>query len=145
MKPLLALTLALSLATTAQAQSPNTADSVASTLPTAMLSAALLNAGGVSTRLTPQLLLAEGAVLSVIGVYEEGDGFSWLLERPSDGARFSVRIAGRLLDGVLIAPGAVVCVTAMSTGALLSAAGRALAFIPNESGKALFHHERISG
>lgn len=144
MKPLPALILAMSLATTAGAKEPTASDYVAVSLPTAVLSTALLDASGVPTRTTPQALLSTGVALSMFAVYEEGDGFSWLLERPSDGARFSVHVSGRLLDGVMLAPGNVVTITELSAGALLSTAGRVLALIPNESGKALLHHERVS-
>jgi hypothetical protein len=43
-----------------------------------------------------------------------------------------------------LAVGTVVTVSAISTGLMLVAAGEALAFIPNEIGKALLHHEKIS-
>ncbi|PTT77624.1 hypothetical protein DBR42_24830 [Pelomonas sp. HMWF004] len=145
MKPLLALTLAMSLASTTQAEAPTASDYAALSLPTAVLSAAMADATGLSAHTTPQAWLSTGAVLSLLAVHEEKGGFSWLLERPADGARFSMRIAGRLLDGVVLAPGAVVCITVASTGALLTTAGRLLAFIPNEAGKALLHHERVSG
>jgi hypothetical protein len=35
-------------------------------------------------------------------------------------------------------------VAAVSTGWILSAGGRALCFIPNEVGRALLHHERVT-
>jgi hypothetical protein len=37
-----------------------------------------------------------------------------------------------------------VVVTALSAGWVLSAAGQAIAFIPNEIGRALLHNERIT-
>jgi hypothetical protein len=38
----------------------------------------------------------------------------------------------------------VVVATALGTGWVLSAAGQAIAFVPNELGRTLLHHERIT-
>jgi hypothetical protein len=38
----------------------------------------------------------------------------------------------------------VVTVSVISAGVLLSAGGEVIAFIPNELGRALLHHERVS-
>ena len=146
MKPLLALALAMSLATSAAlAAEPTPSEYLALSLPTAVLSTAVAGAAGISAHTTPQAWLSTGAVLSVISVQSDKEGVSALLESPADGSRYSVHIAGRLLDGIVLAPSAVVCITVLSTGALLTTAGRALAFIPNAAGQALFHHERVSG
>lgn len=144
MKTLTTLLLAAGVASTATAAMPQASDYVSVALPTLVLSGAVVDASGMPMNLTPHALLATSAVLSVLAVYDEGDGFSWLLERPADGARFSVRMADRLADGVSIAPGAVVCISLSSAGALLSAAGRVVGFVPNAAGKKLLHHERVS-
>ena len=44
----------------------------------------------------------------------------------------------------LLSAGTVVTVTALGTGLLLSAAGQALAFVPNAVGAALMHNERVT-
>lgn len=67
-----------------------------------------------------------------------------MLERASDGARASVKLSGQAADALSLAAGSAVLVTAMSTGWLLSAAGQALVFIPNQLGAALLHNERIT-
>ncbi len=144
MKLLPALLLATSLASTASAQAPKSSDYMAWSLPTLVSSAAVVDASGMPLHLTPQALLATSTVLTVMSIHEEGDGFSWLLERPTDGARFSVRVSGRLAEGLAIAPMGVVFLTAVSTGAVLSAGERVVGFIPNDAGRALLHHERAS-
>jgi hypothetical protein len=63
-----------------------------------------------------------------------------VLERASDGARASVHLSGHALAGV----GTVLLASAVGTGWILSAAGEAIAFIPNEMGNALLYNERIS-
>ncbi len=88
----------------------------------------------------PALVLSAGATLSVVAVEASAEGTVWVLERASDGARASIRLAGQSATAV----GTGVVVTAMSAGWLLSAAGQAIAFIPNEIGKSLLYNERVT-
>jgi hypothetical protein len=88
----------------------------------------------------PLTLLSAGAVFTVVAVDASAHAAVWTLERASDGARLSVRWAGQ----ASVAAGTVVVATAVSTGWILSAAGEALAFIPNEIGAALLYNERIT-
>jgi hypothetical protein len=67
-----------------------------------------------------------------------------VLERASDGARATLRFSGHVAQGAALFAGTAVAVTAITSGYVLSAAGQALAFIPNELGRALLHHERIT-
>lgn len=144
MKTLITLLLAAGLASNASAQAPTGSDYMAWSMPTFVLSEVVVDASGIPMHLTPHGLLATSAALTVLGIYEEGDGFSWLLERPSDGARFSVRASGNLAAGIALAPMGVVFLTVNSFGAVLSVGDRVAGFIPNESGKQLLHHERVS-
>ena len=70
-------------------------------------------------------------------------GTVYLLERASDGARASVEVAGRGAAGA-VAAGTLVTVSVIGTGVILSAAGEAIAFIPNALGQALLHNERVT-
>lgn len=88
----------------------------------------------------PAALLSGGVVLTVVAVEASAEGAVWVLERASDGARASVRLAG----GAALAVGTGVLVTAMSAGWILSAAGQAIAFVPNEIGASLLHNERVT-
>jgi hypothetical protein len=88
----------------------------------------------------PVMLLAGGAALTVVSVTASAEGTVWVLERASDGARASVVFAGT----VSAAAGTAVVVTAFSAGWVLSAAGQALAYIPNEIGAALLYNERVT-
>jgi len=67
-----------------------------------------------------------------------------VLERASDGARASVTLSAAAAGGLSVAAGTAVVVTAFSAGWVLSAAGKAIAFIPNEIGAALLHNERLT-
>jgi hypothetical protein len=92
----------------------------------------------------PVMIVSGGAVLTVVAVEASADGAIWVLQRASDGARTSVRLAARAVGGVSVAVGTVVTVAAISTGWVLSAAGQAIAFIPNQVGAALLYNERVT-
>jgi len=92
----------------------------------------------------PVAVLSAGAALTVVSVEATSTGAIWVLERAADGTRASVRLVGRGVAGASVAAGTVVVATALSTGWVLSAAGEAIAFIPNELGRALLYNERIT-
>ena len=128
-KTALAALLVVNLAA-AQAQSIEA--SMLSTLPIAVSVAA------------PVMVLSAGAVLTVVAVETSATGAVWVLERASDGARSSLRLSAQAAGGLSVMAGTAVLVTAMSTGWVLSAAGAAIAFIPNEIGAALLYNERVT-
>ena len=116
------------LATTpAQARSDVSEASALSLVPVALVIAA------------PLALLAGGAQLSVVGVKASAEGTVWVLERASDGAQASLKLVGQ--GSALV--GQTVLVTAVAAGWVLSVAGAAIAFVPNELGRSLMHHERL--
>jgi hypothetical protein len=125
--PLL-LSLGLAGAPASHAQSNVSDASALSLLPVAVSVAA------------PAMLLVGGVMLTVVAVEVSAAGSVWVLERASDGARASLRFTGH----ALAASGTAVMVTAVATGWVLSAAGAAIAFVPNEIGRALLHNERIT-
>lgn len=127
-----AMTIALSLGTTAHAQSTLSDASAVSMLPIAVSVAA------------PVMILSAGAALTVVSVEATAGGTLWVLERASDGARASIRLVGRGIAGASVAAGTAVAVTVISTGWVLSAASEVIAFIPNELGAALLYNERIT-
>ena len=92
----------------------------------------------------PVALLSAGAVFTVVAVQAASEGTVWVLERASDGARISLTLSGQLVGGVSVVAGTAVVATAFSAGWVLSAAGKAIAFIPNEVGKALMYNERVT-
>jgi len=116
----------------AQAQSGLSEASALSALPIAVSVAA------------PVVVLSAGAMLTVVAVEASAVGSVWVLERASDGARASVRLGSEAAGALSVAAGAVVVVTAVSTGWVLSSASRAIAFIPNEIGAALLYNERVT-
>lgn len=92
----------------------------------------------------PVMILAGGVALTVVSVQASAAGTVIVLERASDGARATLRFSGRVLEGSAVAVGSAIMVTALSTGYVLSTASEAIAFVPNEIGRALLYNERIT-
>ena len=116
----------------ANAQSEASALSALSALPIAVSVAA------------PVMILSAGVTLTVVAVEASAIGAVWVLERASDGARATVKLSAQAAGGLSVAAGTAVVVTAVSTGWVLSTASRAIAFVPNEIGAALFYNERVT-
>ncbi|MCW5632835.1 MAG: hypothetical protein KIT17_05800 [Rubrivivax sp.] len=123
-----ALVLAATTPARAHGANPSEASSLSLSLPVAVSVAA------------PLLLAAGSAAFTIVAVEASTTGTVWVLERASDGVRASVHFAGHVAASV----GTAVVVSALATGWVISAAGAALAFIPNELGRALLHNERIT-
>lgn len=131
MKPLLLsglLALSIATAPVARAQGGASELSVLSALPVAVSVA------------VPAGLLVSGAVLTVVAVDAASGATVWVLERASDGARFSLRLS----HAASVVVGGTLVVSAIAAGWVLSAAGEAVCFVPNELGRALLHDERIT-
>ncbi len=129
---LAAAVLAASLHCPARAHGNASDASVLSALPIAVSVAA------------PVMILSGGVMLTVVAVEASAEGTVWVLERASDGARASVTLSAAAAGGLSVAAGTAVTVTAFSAGWVLSTAGKAIAYIPNEIGAALLHNERLT-
>lgn len=92
----------------------------------------------------PVALLSAGGAFTVLAVNAVSEGTVWVLERASDGVRFSITLSAAAVGGLSVAAGTVVVVIAGSTGWVLTSAGKAIAFVPNEIGKALLYNERVT-
>jgi hypothetical protein len=92
----------------------------------------------------PAMLLVGGAALTAVSIQASATGTVWVLERASDGARATLHFSGHVAGASLAAAGSAVLVTALSTGYLISAAGHAIAFVPNAIGASLLYNERVT-
>ena len=92
----------------------------------------------------PAALLVSGATFTVVAIEALAEGTVWVLERASDGVRVSVRFGSEAAGASAVAVGTVIVTTTVAAGCVLSAAGEAIAFIPNELGRSLLHDERIT-
>lgn len=105
------------------------------------LSNASANLSGVVVGGSLLTLAATGSVV-VASVRTVGDGLEVVLEGAADASRATVRLSGRAAAGVSLAAGTALEVVTASTGYVLVMSGKAIAFLPNEAGKALLHHSR---
>lgn len=122
---------------------PSTAASTLSAMPLASVVVGA-SAVGVGAAMLPAAVLSAGSVLLVKTVEVSAQGSVYVLERASDGARVSVELLAGGMVAASLVTGAVVSVSVIGAGTILSAAGEVIAFIPNALGKALLHNERVS-
>jgi hypothetical protein len=106
--------------------------------------ASVVGASAGAVVAVPVALSVTGAVLLVKGVEVSAQGTVLLLERVSDGARASVEISAQVAHGASVAAGTLVTVSVLHAGVALAVAGKVIAFIPNEVGRALLHNERVT-
>jgi hypothetical protein len=124
------------------AQTDASALSALSALPLASLVAS--EAGAAASQASTPVLVA-GAELVVKAVASTATGTVYLLERVSDGVQVSVEVVAKAAASVALSVGTAVVVSAIAAGLVLSAAGQAVAFIPNEVGRALLYNQRLGG
>ncbi len=129
---ILALSAALSLASMAQAHNEASEASALSALPVAVSVAA------------PSMVLSAGVLLTVVSVQVVAGATVWVVQRASDGARMVIRWGSQAAGVASVALGTAVTVTAISAGYILSAAGQAIAFVPNALGASLLYNERFT-
>lgn len=108
--------------------------------------ASALSADGSAMVVNGSLLAANGSgVVVVKSVEASAETVQFLVEGAANGVSATVRLSGRAASEASLVVGQVLEVTAVSTGVMLVASGKVLAFIPNEAGKALLHHSRVAG
>ena len=145
-----AIVVAVALATSANfATAQNRRGDAASEVSaiSALPIASVVIAGGAASAAVvalPVALSVSGAVLVVKSVELSARGALCVLERASDGVQVSVEIAARGVERTSMVVGTTVQVAVIGTGAVLSIAGEAIAFVPNEIGRALLHNERVT-
>jgi hypothetical protein len=139
-----ATTLSIALATLALPARAQSEISLAVSAAPVVLSVGAVSATGVALSAIPAGMLSVGVTLVVVSVEVVGGATVWVLERASDGARISLKTAGKLAEGVVVSTGAAVAVSVIGAGTVLSVAGQVIAFIPNEVGKALLYNEKVS-
>nr|WP_279086235.1 hypothetical protein [Comamonas thiooxydans] len=116
---------------------------VLSALPVASVVAAA--SGGASEEVVaiPLFLSAAGASVIVEAVESSATGVTYVLKNVADGTSAVVKVSGQAAGALSVGVGTVVQTSATAAGVILSTAGKVLAFIPNEIGKALMHNERL--
>ena len=88
------------------------------------------------------VVLGGAYVVSGIG-QSVADGVEVVLTSVSSAAKLSVKLAGRTADAIGLSVGTTVQVVSETTGTLLVASGKVVAFIPNALGEALLSQKRL--
>jgi hypothetical protein len=101
-----------------------------------------LAAGAIAT--VPVALAVSGSYLIIKTVESTVKGTIYVLERASDGATAAIEMSGHASHRASLVVGSAVTVSAIGAGVILISAGAAIAFIPNEIGRALLRNERIT-
>ena len=71
------------------------------------------------------------------------NGIVIVMKGASDASSVTVQLSGEGVRQLGLASGAILQATAVSTGHILISAGKVIAFIPNEIGRALIHHAKV--
>lgn len=87
-------------------------------------------------------VLAGSGQLVVGSIEATGDVVTVVLKGASEAGTASLQISREVAGAASLAVGTVVQVSADATGYALHAAGKLIAFIPNEVGKSLLYHAR---
>ena len=138
--------LAVALGCGAAAHAQSEASAAVSVLPVAsvVLSAAAVGTAASAAVAIPAALSVAGSQLVIKSVQVSGDAVVYVLERAADGAQASVRVSVGTAGYSIRQVDTAVSVVVISTGVMLVAVGEVLAFIPNETGRALLHSARLS-
>jgi len=115
---------------------PAAADDSVTSASAASIGASLLTASAVGWT------AYSGSEFTVKAVQASGDGLVLVLQSASSAAETSARVSAEAVQAASVGVGTSVRVVAESTGYSLMAAGKLLAFVPNEIGRALLHHAR---
>lgn len=147
--PVLSLrSLVMALALTASALAPLTAhagperDLSNGSAGSLVLSA--VSGVGVSATVPEVLAVSAGMTMVVVAAQSAAGVVTWVLESAVDGSRIVLRVSERAVKGASVVAGTALLVTATSAGWVLSAAGQALCFVPNQIGASLTYNERIT-
>jgi hypothetical protein len=90
------------------------------------------------------IALVAGGAYVVSGVVQGvADGVEILLSSVSSGAKLSVKLSGKAVNTIGLSVGTTVQVVSETTGTLLVASGKVVAFIPNALGEALLSQQRL--
>lgn len=136
MKSLLCLVLACTLCNAAAREPTRGYNSNASEM--SALGSVIVVGGTMS-------LLADSGTAVVESVENAGESTLVVIKGATEASRVTLKMSGKVVTGASLAAGTAVSVVTMASGHALVVAGKVIAFLPNEAGKALLHHSRVSG
>lgn len=102
------------------------------------------SANGDSGPVAGSAAVVIGGAYVVSGVAQSvAGGVEVVLTSVGSAAKLSVKLAGKTVDAIGLSVGTTVQVVSETTGTLLIASGKVLAFIPNALGEALLSQKRL--
>lgn len=102
------------------------------------------SAHGDSGPAAGSMAVVVGGVYVVSGIGQSvADGVEVILTSVSSAAKVSVKLAGKTASAIGLSVGTTVQVVSETTGTLLVASGKVVAFIPNALGEALLSQKRL--
>ena len=103
-----------------------------------------LSVGSAIVVAGPLSVLASAGTVVIASVEVVGDGVVLVLKGSGTASQATVKLSTQAAQGLSLVAGSVIVVTAIAAGHVLSQAGKAIAFVPNEIGKALMHHSAVA-
>ena len=88
-------------------------------------------------------LLADSGTALVESVEKAGESSVVVIKGATEASRVTLKMSGKAVVAASLAAGTAVSVVTMASGYALVVAGKVIAFLPNEAGKALLHHSRV--
>jgi len=89
-------------------------------------------------------IFAAGSEFTVTSVKTVGDSIFLSLKSAKDSATVTIKLSLQVAGHVSVAVGQLITATVTSTGYLLQAGGKAIAFIPNKLGQGLIASNKLS-
>ncbi|BAN27010.1 putative uncharacterized protein (plasmid) [Caballeronia insecticola] len=87
-----------------------------------------------------------GSAFVVTGIAQGlGETVEVVIDAVGQAGKASVKVAKSSFDKLGVSVGTAVQAVKVSTGTVLVASGKVLAFVPNAAGEALLHQERVPG
>lgn len=105
---------------------------------------AMASAAASVAVVVPAALAVSGAILTVKAVEVSAGTVVYVLERVGDAASVGLAVASGVSRSAALSVGAPVLVSVIASGAILSAAGEIIAFVPNASGRELLNYEKLT-
>lgn len=99
---------------------------------------------GVGIVVIGSMSMLEGSGKIIVDtVSTAADGVTVVLKGSTQAVSTTIKLSSKAIEKTALVSGTAVEVSATTTGYLLVSAGKVLAFIPNEVGNALMHHNKI--
>lgn len=79
----------------------------------------------------------------VHSVQQVGEVSVLVLKSSAEGVSTTIELSGKGIKELALVSGAIIQTSATATGHVLMFSGQIIAFIPNQIGMALIHHEKV--